>query len=108
MICPDLLVSKVYKACYFPNSSYLNASLGSTPSYIWSSRHSVQSLFKNGSRIRIGSRISTTIWRTPWLVNASDPYVQTVAPLNLHNITVDQLMVSGTSHWDVDLVSNLF
>lgn len=34
---PNSLVSRVLKAKYFPNSSFLEAKLGSGPSYLWRS-----------------------------------------------------------------------
>src|SRR4030067_946497 len=34
---PDSLVSRIFKARYFPHSDYLSASLGNNPSYVWRS-----------------------------------------------------------------------
>ena len=34
---PERLVRKIYKARYYPQGSFLNAKIGSNPSYIWRS-----------------------------------------------------------------------
>jgi hypothetical protein len=44
----DSLVSRLFKARYFPQSDYLGASIGANPSYIWRSIHSVQNLIRQG------------------------------------------------------------
>ncbi|XP_019157730.1 PREDICTED: uncharacterized protein LOC109154381 [Ipomoea nil] len=41
---PDSLVSKIYKARYYPNSSFLEANLGANPSFIWSSLMATQDI----------------------------------------------------------------
>ncbi|XP_058733805.1 uncharacterized protein LOC131605473 [Vicia villosa] len=35
MANPDTLVSRLYKARYFPNTDYLNFNIGHNPSYVW-------------------------------------------------------------------------
>lgn len=37
IVKPDSLVAKIYKARYFPDSSFLTEKVGSNPSYIWRS-----------------------------------------------------------------------
>jgi hypothetical protein len=34
---PDAMVSRIFKAKYFPNGDFLGASLGHNPSYVWRS-----------------------------------------------------------------------
>lgn len=43
---PDRLVSKIFKARYYPQGSVLSAKTGSNPSYIWRSIIEAQSLIK--------------------------------------------------------------
>ncbi|CAM8926233.1 unnamed protein product [Rhodiola kirilowii] len=45
---PDLLMSKVMKARYFPNSDYMDANVGSRPSMVWRSLFSVKHILKEG------------------------------------------------------------
>lgn len=37
MVHPEKLVSRIFKARYYPSDSFLTAKLGSNPSYIWRS-----------------------------------------------------------------------
>ncbi|MCI00237.1 RNA-directed DNA polymerase (Reverse transcriptase) [Trifolium medium] len=50
---PNTLVAKVYKARYFPNSSFLASHLGSNPSYAWRSIWKSRQVLTNGCRWRI-------------------------------------------------------
>ncbi|CAM8982799.1 unnamed protein product [Rhodiola kirilowii] len=49
MTKPDLLVSKVFKARYFPNSELINASKGFRPSYAWRGIVEAMDLIKMGA-----------------------------------------------------------
>ena len=50
----DLLVSKVYKARYFPTCSFLEVDLGCNPSYLWRSILVAQNLVRTGAKKLIG------------------------------------------------------
>ena len=43
---PDSLVSRIFKARYFPETNFLNASKGNNPSFIWASIMSAQDLVR--------------------------------------------------------------
>ncbi|KAL9691837.1 hypothetical protein QQ045_012264 [Rhodiola kirilowii] len=45
---PDLLVSKIFKAKYFPNSDIFNATCGSRPSYAWRGIYDAMDILKLG------------------------------------------------------------
>lgn len=45
---PNLLVSKIYKAHYFLNFSFLESKLGHNLSYVWRSIFAAQPLVKRG------------------------------------------------------------
>lgn len=72
---PEKLVSKVYKARYFPNETFLNAKIGGSPSYIWRSMVETQSMLKQGLSCRIGDGQQINILGDPWLPSTDDPYV---------------------------------
>ncbi|CAM9001934.1 unnamed protein product [Rhodiola kirilowii] len=44
---PDLLMSRVMKARYFPNSGFMEANVGSRPSWVWRSLFSVKYILKD-------------------------------------------------------------
>uniref|UniRef100_A0A803NWD5 Reverse transcriptase domain-containing protein n=1 Tax=Cannabis sativa TaxID=3483 RepID=A0A803NWD5_CANSA len=54
LINPDSLVARVFKARYFPHVSFLNATIGSNPSFVWRSILEAQFLVKRGSRWVVG------------------------------------------------------
>lgn len=104
---PDKLVSRIFKARYYPTSTFLTATLGSNPSYIWRSVMKAQSLIKNGISCRIGDGREVDILNTHWLPSISDPYVHTVNEA-LNNQKVFSLLKTGERAWDEDLVCDQF
>lgn len=62
--CPDALVSKVFKARYFPNGDFLEAPVGHNPSYTWRSIRSTQALLKDGARWCIGDGTTINVYDT--------------------------------------------
>ena len=48
------LVSKIFKARYYPKSSFVEASLGSNPSYAWRSIIATQKVIIQGSCFQVG------------------------------------------------------
>ncbi|CAM8920955.1 unnamed protein product [Rhodiola kirilowii] len=46
---PDLLVSKLFKARYFPNTDFLNAVKGSSPSFAWRGIHDALDIIRHGA-----------------------------------------------------------
>lgn len=102
----DKLVSKVYKARYYPHGSFLNAKISSNPSYIWRSVLESQSLLKQGLGCRVGNGSSISILEDPWLPLEHDAYVQTNIPA-LQCQMVSSLLDSD-HHWDFDLIMDVF
>jgi len=54
--------SSILRAKYFPYSSFLEASLGSCPSYAWRSIFSASDLLKQGLVWRVGNGANINIW----------------------------------------------
>lgn len=75
LIHPEKLVSKVYKARYFPNDSFLDAKIGGSPSYIWRSIMETRNMLKQGTSCRIGDGSQVNIMGDPWLPSVDDPFV---------------------------------
>ncbi|KAL9678662.1 hypothetical protein QQ045_016510 [Rhodiola kirilowii] len=46
---PDLLVSKLFKARYFPNTEFFNAAKGSRPSFAWRGIHDAMDIIRYGA-----------------------------------------------------------
>lgn len=51
----DAIVTKIFKAKYFPMGSFLDAPLGNNPSFIWRDIRASQVLIKSGFKWRIGN-----------------------------------------------------
>ena len=55
------LFSRVFKAKYFPDCDFTEASIGNHPSFVWRSIMSAQSVVKKGIRWRVGNGKSIQI-----------------------------------------------
>ncbi|KAK1360188.1 hypothetical protein POM88_044662 [Heracleum sosnowskyi] len=104
---PEKLVSQVFKARYFPNGSYLDAQIGSNPSYIWRSILAAQEMIKQGVSCRVGSGETINILNSPWLPSDSDPYIRTQSQ-SLINQKVAALMMNGERKWDEEVIYDIF
>uniref|UniRef100_A0A803QE18 Reverse transcriptase n=1 Tax=Cannabis sativa TaxID=3483 RepID=A0A803QE18_CANSA len=103
----DSLVCRVYKARYFHEGSFLSASLGNNPSFIWKSIFEAKSLIKAGARIRIGNGLRTNITTDPWLPDKHQPLITSSHPALAGNYVVS-LMHINQQRWDVDIMADLF
>lgn len=104
---PDCLVSKIFKARYFPNGSFLNTIIGSNRSYAWQSILEAQVILKKGAVRRVCFGETISIENDSWLPHKEDPYIQTSSEA-LKNMKVNSLMISGVREWDYDLIIYIF
>jgi hypothetical protein len=102
------LVSRIFRARYFPRGSYLTASLGHNPSYAWRSILQAGFIVRGGARWSIGSGASIPILREPWLSDGScidDNY-------DVSHITggpsVQSLIDTTTKVWNSDVIQHVF
>ena len=102
------VVARIFKARYYPNSSFLKAQIGSNPSYIWRSILAVKSLVYNGVRRKIGKGDTVSVWIKPWLPDESNPFVESQASTGLELITMNNLKSVEGRQWDYDLLDDLF
>ncbi|XP_074327095.1 uncharacterized protein LOC141665037 [Apium graveolens] len=107
VVHPDKLVSRIFKARYYPSDSFLQAQLGSNPSYIWRSIMEAQSMVVQGISCRIGNGQEVDILNSPWLPSIDDPFVHSNNEA-LVNQKVAALFRIGEKAWDVDLVLDIF
>lgn len=105
---PDSLVARVYKARYYSQSSFLEARMGSNPSYIWRSLMAVQSVLHNGVRTCIGNGTSTIIGRDPWLPDDENSYVTTDLHDSIAQAPVSSLFNMQGEGWDSECVRDVF
>ncbi|XP_060972538.1 uncharacterized protein LOC133038412 [Cannabis sativa] len=106
LVCGDNLASKIFKARYFPNGTFLTATLGSNPSYIWRSVLESQTLVRAGARRLVGDGSRIGILHEPWLMDDSNPFIETSNP-SLHGRMVNSLMKVDKLEWDSEVISNV-
>jgi len=104
---PNSLVARVYKARYFPKSSFIEASLGNCPSFSLRSIMAAHDLVCGGVRRRIGDGKSTLIWGHPWLPDDVDPLIHTPMPHHLAGSLVSGLIDEESMTWDHSILSDI-
>ncbi|XP_058741946.1 uncharacterized protein LOC131614368 [Vicia villosa] len=62
MTNPDNLVTKLFKARYFPNCDFLDSGIGHNPSYVWRSVWSSKFLIRGGLPTKRNNTFSTVLW----------------------------------------------
>jgi hypothetical protein len=105
---PDSLAGRILKAKYFPNSSILEASLGTRPSFAWRSMHAALDLLKQGLVWRVGDGRSIQIWGDRWFPSPSTFLVQSPPRLLPLDSKVSCLIDQDTKNWDLRMLSELF
>lgn len=71
------LFHRVFKAKYFLGNDFIDASLGSAPSFTWRSLLSAQQVVKAGFHFLIGNGESVSVWGDKWLPTPSTFQVST-------------------------------
>jgi hypothetical protein len=104
----DSLVSRIFRARYFPRGSYLTASLGHNPSYVWRSILQARFIVRGGARWRIGSGATIPILREPWLSDGGcidgDYDVLHVTG----NASAQSLIDTTAKEWNVGVIQQVF
>jgi len=107
-IDPSSLVSRLFKARYFPNSDFIESNIGHNPSYVWRSIFSDNIVVKQGAQLRIGSGINIPFLGAPWLkdglsLSTTNPIFEPLMQVNLSEFIDQDLKV-----WKAPLICSLF
>ncbi|CAN1138108.1 Putative ribonuclease H protein At1g65750 [Linum perenne] len=105
---PDTLVSRVFKAKYFPGGDFLTAPCPNGSSPIWQSIHATQGIVRRGYRWRIGDGTAINVWNSPWLRSDDNFFLETPRATDLIDLRVCDLFVPGLKIWDVEMIQYLF
>ncbi|KAL8105024.1 hypothetical protein AgCh_028986 [Apium graveolens] len=103
----DSLVARLYKAKYYPDSTFMEAKLGNSPSFIWRSILEAKKVISAGSSWRIGNGKDIKILNQPWLNDMENAYITTVSPAII-NQKVCSLFSMGTKEWDIEIIRDIF
>ena len=105
---PNTLVSRIFKARYFPNCTFLSAELGSTPSYVWRSIFEARFIVRGGARWCIGSGASISILNEPWLNFGQRLDNSIVGAPMVQGYSVKDLIHPDVKEWNRDIVCHIF
>ncbi|XP_024200533.1 uncharacterized mitochondrial protein AtMg00310-like [Rosa chinensis] len=64
---PNSLLSRLLKARYFPNGSFLDADMGDSPSYTWRSIMEARTVLQAGLFWQVGNGSSIHVWSDQWI-----------------------------------------
>ncbi|CAN1804672.1 Putative ribonuclease H protein At1g65750 [Linum perenne] len=102
------LVTRIFKAKYFPKVDFLSATLRSNPSFAWHSILEAQNLLRRGYRWRIGNGRNIKVWVDPWLKEEDGCHITSPIRWGMEELRVADLWIPGTYTWDVELLEELF
>jgi hypothetical protein len=108
MTKPHTLVAKLYKARYFPNSSFFDSNIGHNPSYAWRGIWKARHILMNGCRWRIGNGDNIKVMNEPWLRDLEGAWVPSPQDQGVYNLNVNDLMIPNVRMWDKGKVESLF
>ncbi|XP_027126082.2 uncharacterized protein [Coffea arabica] len=103
---PNLLVSKVLKARYFPKDSILSCKTYRNASWFWQGLLGARCLIDQGMIRRIGNGRSTSIWGHRWIPGSSSGKPTTPRPLNSECKMVHELI--NQQRWNRNTIFKYF
>jgi len=105
---PDSLVSRIYKARYFPSRSYLTANLGHNPSYVWRSILRARFIVHGGAHWCVGTSQNISILDEPWLLNGDRINENIVGANFVRDFFVSSLMNTSSKGWNQKVIQQVF
>lgn len=64
---PESLVSRIFKALYFPNSNFMQVVAQPGMSFTWRSILAGREVLSRGTRFQIGTGFNVSLWNDPWI-----------------------------------------
>jgi hypothetical protein len=105
---PDSLVAKILKEKYFPDVPFLEACVGSRPSYVWRSIAQSRHLLEAGLFWRVGNGLQISILKDKWLPDCCTVLVQSPMFVLHLEAKVSELIDPTTRKWNEHLISSIF
>jgi hypothetical protein len=105
---PNSLMAQVVKAKYYPRGNFLEANMGSCPSYAWRSIWKARKLLKEGLIWRVGDGLSINIWRDRWIPSPITNAIHSPNRILPIDAKVCCLFDKGNQGWNVPLLKELF
>jgi hypothetical protein len=105
---PSSLVARIYKARYFPRTSFLESNIGSNPSFAWRSIWRARQVLLLGCRWQIGDGSKIKVMNEPWLRASQGRCLSGPQTQNVYNLKVQHLLLPNVKRWDEDKIRSLF
>lgn len=105
---PKSLTTTIIKAKYYPNTSFMDAKLGTKPSFAWRSIQGARDLIEAGTIWRIGNGQSINIWGDNWIQIPTTYRVQSRPKVLDPSSKVFQLFDQEMVGWDKNLLRSIF
>ena len=105
---PNSLLSRVLKAKYYPNQSFLEASVKSNPSLTWRSICGAKQALMDGLVWRVGTGENIRIWKDSWLMGSPCPKILSAPRVLEANATVGELINQEQGCWNSMLIDQIF
>ncbi|XP_074352672.1 uncharacterized protein LOC141691818 [Apium graveolens] len=104
---PQSLVSRVFKAKYYPNSHILNASSNEGASFIWSGIFKAKEELEKGFKWILGNGKDILVISDPWLRGKEDFMIDNGDDFDV-NMKVNQLFHHNSAEWDREKIYDMF
>lgn len=104
----EALISRMFKAKYFPNCDFLEARVGHRPSYAWRSIIAARPTLMLGLRWQIGDGRLARITEDPWLPLSSSFKSHSAQQCLDSNEKILILISKGSHSWNEDAIRGLF
>ena len=105
---PHTLIARMFKARYFPNSTFFEATLGHKPSYVWRSICNVKFILKAGNRWKIGDESLIPIWNNNRIAGNGYLTLQNQGPTPIDNLKVSDCILPEEKAWNVPFLLSIF
>lgn len=102
---PNLLMSKVLKSRYFPQSDSLDSKAKVGASWLWQSRLTSVPLLSSGLRKQVGDGRSVNIWNDCWLPRIDSGKISSSRPAGCTVEWVSELLCGH--EWNTELLQSL-
>ncbi|KAH9651249.1 reverse transcriptase domain-containing protein [Citrus sinensis] len=103
---PESLMAQILKAKYFKHSNFMEAKLGSNPSYVWRSILWGRQVLHKGLRWRIGDEKQVKISGNNWVKSFEIPRANPHPSLSMEAVVAE--LIDGSNKWREDLIGQSF
>jgi hypothetical protein len=105
---PTSLVARLYKARYFPKTSFLDSNIGNNPSFAWRSIWRARQVLLLGCRWQIGNGSKISVMNEPWLRENQRSFIYGPQTQNVYSLKVQHLLLPNVKRWDEDKIYSIF